>query len=179
MSKDTTSLVRWVKAATDRGAAIGLDTKVNRYGRLDPAQLAQLEQVRKVLHEGAPVPEPEGGLYNDTDFLIRYAGSWAGSGGRPGDLNGDVHYTRTDGDSAEFTFSGSGIEYITERNTDMGEVDVYLDGTLQETVDCYSATKQTQQVLFEADGLTAGPHTIRVVKKSGTYMLVDAFRVTG
>lgn len=177
-SKDTTSLVRWVKAATDRGGAIGLDTKVNRYGRLDPAQLAQLEQVRKVVREGAPTPEPTGGVYNDDDFLIRYTGSWGADGGRPGDLGGDVHYTSTDGDSAEFTFSGTGIEYVTERFRDMGRVDVYLDGALKTTVDCFSEAKQTQQVLFKADGLSAGTHTIKVVKKSGTYMLVDAFRVT-
>ncbi|MER6948252.1 alpha-L-fucosidase [Nonomuraea sp. NPDC000554] len=176
-SKDTTSLVRWVNAATDQGGAIGLDTKVNRYGRLDPDQLVQLQEIRKVVRDGAPAPEPAGGLYNDSDFTITYSGSWAADSGRPGDLAGDVHYTSADGDSAEFTFSGTGIEYVTERFRDMGTVDVYLDGVLKGTVDCFSDTKQTQQVLFRADGLTPGKHTIKVVKKSGTYMLVDAFRV--
>lgn len=70
-SKDTTDLVRWVKAATDKGGVIGLDTKVNRFGRLDPDHLSQLEQVRQVVREGAPVPVPA--VYNDSesgDYMI-------------------------------------------------------------------------------------------------------------
>jgi hypothetical protein len=59
-----------------------------------------------------------------------YTGSWSASTGRPyGDLGNAVNYTSTDGDSASFTFTGSGLQVLTETNTDEGGIDVYVDGT--------------------------------------------------
>jgi alpha-L-fucosidase len=44
-------------------------------------------------------------------------------------------------------------------------------------VDTTSGTRLTQQVIYSARGLPPGTHTLRGVKRSGTYMLVDRFDV--
>ena len=62
-------------------------------------------------------------------------------------------------------------------NTDLSNVDVYLDGALRATVNCYSATRLAQQRLFTATNLPPGPHTFKLVKRGGAYMIVDAFAV--
>ncbi|WP_261304980.1 discoidin domain-containing protein [Paenibacillus andongensis] len=113
---------------------------------------------------------------NDTDSNIVYNGSWSYSGGRSlGDHQDDVHYTTTNNASAEYTFTGRGVDYITEKNSDQGQVDIYIDGVYQTTVDCSSSTRLAQQLVYSITGLASGTHTIKVVKKTGTYMLVDAF----
>jgi hypothetical protein len=48
-SKDTEELARWVASATALGGVIGMDTRVDRFGRIDAAQLAQLRRVREVV----------------------------------------------------------------------------------------------------------------------------------
>ncbi|MFC7645379.1 hypothetical protein ACFQX6_35685 [Streptosporangium lutulentum] len=40
------------------------------------------------------------------------------------DIENDVHASKTFGATASYTFEGTGIEYITERDDDMGEVEV-------------------------------------------------------
>ncbi|MFD0692668.1 discoidin domain-containing protein [Paenibacillus sp. GCM10027628] len=113
---------------------------------------------------------------NDTDSNIVYNGSWSYSGGRSfGDYQDDVHYTMTNNDSVQYTFTGRGVDYITEKNSDQGQVDIYIDGAYQTTVDCSSSTRIAQQLVYSITGLASGTHTIKVVKKTGTYMLVDAF----
>jgi len=57
-------------------------------------------------------------------------------------------------------------------------VDVYLDGVLRATVDTTSGARLTQQVIYSARGLPSATHTLRGVKRSGTYLLVDRFDVT-
>ncbi|GAA0380633.1 hypothetical protein Acor_02220 [Acrocarpospora corrugata] len=57
-------------------------------------------------------------------------------------------------------------------------MEVYLDGVLQTTADTTSGARLTQQVIYSARGLPQGTHTLRAVKRSGTYMLVDRFAVT-
>ena len=117
-------------------------------------------------------------IFNDNADSVVYTGSWSAAGNRVyGDYNSDVHHTQTDGDSVSFTFEGVGVEYITELNSDEGLVDVYLDGEFRETVDCHAASRSAQQTAFRAEGLEPGRHTLRLVKKSGEYMLVDAFIV--
>ncbi|BBI35855.1 LamG domain-containing protein [Cohnella abietis] len=118
----------------------------------------------------------EGIKVNNTDSNIVYNGNWSLSSGRASsDYQADVHYTMTNNDYFEYTFSGTGIEYITEKDVDMGQVDIYIDGVFQQTVDCTHSSKITQQVVYSKNGLTNGIHKIKGVKKSGTYMLVDAF----
>ena len=113
---------------------------------------------------------------NDTSASITYSSGWTyGTNRNLGDYNNDVHYTTGASNYAQFTFTGTGIQYITETYTDEGNVDVYLDGTYQTTVNCNSSTRQSQAVVYSNTGLSAGSHTIKVVKNSGTYMLVDAF----
>ena len=94
-----------------------------------------------------------------------------------GDSNNNIHATTNNGDSVSYTFTGTGIEYITETYTDEGNVDVYIDGTLKKTVSAYSSARVAQVMLYSISNLAAGQHTIKLVKRSGTYMLLDAFKV--
>jgi chitinase len=111
---------------------------------------------------------------NDTNAGIAYTGTWKYSSGRTvGDYQGDVHYTTTNGDSFSYTFNGTGIDYVTELYSDEGHVDMYVDGVFQTTVSCVSSTRLAQQVVYSASGLASGTHTLKGVKKDGTYMLID------
>jgi len=115
---------------------------------------------------------------NDTDWRASYTGSWAYSGGRAvGDLNADVHYTSTDGDAVSYTFSGTGIQMLSETNDDEGGADVYVDGKKVSTVSGNGPVRLARQAMVSVTGLPKGTHTLRVVKTGGTYLLVDGFTV--
>ena len=110
---------------------------------------------------------------------LTYDANWHASSGRGlGDFNDDVHYSLTVGAAASYTFTGTGVDYISERNGDMGTVDVYLDNVLQATVNLKaSGARQVQQTVWSKTGLTAGSHTIRIVNKTTTVGMVDALRI--
>jgi hypothetical protein len=115
---------------------------------------------------------------NDNDWRATYTGSWNTSGGRSlGDLGDDVHYTSTDGDSVSYTFTGTGIQLLSETNSDEGNAEVYLDGKKVETVSANSVQRLAQQAIVSLTGLPKGQHTLKVVKTSGSYLLVDGFTV--
>ncbi|MFE7549292.1 right-handed parallel beta-helix repeat-containing protein [Streptomyces gardneri] len=111
---------------------------------------------------------------NNTATGINYNGDWSTSSNRGfGDYGNDVRYTTTNGDFFEYSFTGTGVGYVTEKYRDQGQVDIYLDNVLQATVDTSNPTRLAQQTVWSARNLTPGNHTLRVVKKSGTYMLLD------
>jgi hypothetical protein len=117
---------------------------------------------------------------NDTASGITYSGSsWSHETGRTyGDYDNDVHATTNNGDSASYTFTGSGIEALTEENSDEGNIGVYIDGSLKETVSAVDSTERlAQQAVISISGLSQGSHTLKLVKESGTYMLLDALVV--
>lgn len=117
---------------------------------------------------------------NDTASGITYSGSnWGYSSGRgDGDFSNDVHSTGNNGDSVSYTFNGSGITVLSELNNDEGNVAVYVDGSLNQTVSGYtSGQRVAQDALVTITGLTPGSHTIKLVKQSGTWMLLDGFVV--
>lgn len=116
-------------------------------------------------------------LYNASG--VTYAGSWSASTDRAyGDLGNAVEYTSTNGDSATFSFTGTGIQVLSEKNSDEGTIDVYVDGVKTETVDASAATRVAQQPIVDISGLSQGAHTVRLVKTGGQFMLVNAFTVT-
>lgn len=117
-------------------------------------------------------------LINNDDPAIKYNGSWSRSTGRGmGDYKDDVQYTETNGDSFEYTFRGTGIQLFTEVDQSQGDMDIYVDGQFKETVSAYRDGRLAQQNLYSISGLTDGQHTLKAVKKSGRFMLLDMLKV--
>ena len=134
--------------------------------------------------EGEPAVPSDGRsvTLNDDAQGIVYSGTWSRSSGRGlGDHGDDVHYTEANGDAFQYTFQGTGISFVSETHESQGEAEVYLDGQLVQTVDAHldpSEGRGIQQVLYSASDLPNGSHTLRVVKKSGSYLLLDKLDVT-
>ncbi|KAA2250119.1 hypothetical protein F0L68_38910 [Solihabitans fulvus] len=118
-----------------------------------------------------------GCVVDDDDLAIGYTGAWFASGARGyGDLNDNVHATQTNGDAATFSFNGTAISVLGERNSDQGQVEIVLDGVSKGLVDTSSATRQTRQAIYRATGLGGGQHTVQVIKRSGTFATLDGFQ---
>ncbi|MER7006953.1 carbohydrate-binding protein [Dactylosporangium sp. NPDC000555] len=117
------------------------------------------------------------GMVNDT--ALTYDAGWGYGGGRGyGDYNDDTHYTTTVGATASYTFTGTGVEYLSERFSDMGNVDVYIDNVFQANVNLnVPGARQVQQVVFSKTGLASGTHTIRIVNKTTSWGMIDALRI--
>ncbi|MFD0618448.1 OmpL47-type beta-barrel domain-containing protein [Paenibacillus sp. GCM10027629] len=91
----------------------------------------------------------------------------------------DLYATQTNGDFFEFTFHGTGIDYIAQVNSDEGDVDIYIDNVFQQTISNYNPSRIYQKVVFSKQGLTPGIHIIKGVKKNSSYLIVDGFNVYG
>ncbi len=114
---------------------------------------------------------------NNDDSGILYMGAWQHGRNRGlGDYKDDVHYTETTGDYLELTFTGTGISFITEKDSSQGDMDIYIDGEFQQTVSAYHVGRQVNQTVFAAEGLSPGEHTLKAVKKTGYYMLLDQLK---
>lgn len=115
---------------------------------------------------------------NDTDSKITYSGTFDLNSNRGlGDYRNDLHVSLNNGAYVEYTFFGSGIDFISPKSTDQGEVDIYLDNNYVARINTYTPGYVPQQTIYRATNLTAGNHTIKVVKVNGTYFDVDSFKV--
>ncbi|MDU0200620.1 X2-like carbohydrate binding domain-containing protein [Paenibacillus sp. MAH-36] len=93
-----------------------------------------------------------------------------------GDYADDVHASSVNGDSYLYSFTGTGIELLAPTGPELGDIDIYLDGELKQTINAHSAIRNAGQSLYRVSSLSKGAHTLKAVKKSGSYMLVDAFK---
>lgn len=117
---------------------------------------------------------------NNDDSGISYKGAWQHGRNRGlGDYKDDVHYTEANNDYFEYGFEGTGIEIVTEKDSSQGDIDVYVDDVFKQTISTYNTSRQIRQTVYSIEGLSEGTHKIKVVKKSGYYMLLDQlqFRV--
>ena len=120
------------------------------------------------------------GHVNDTSMDVAYTGgSWSYQTARGnGEFANDAHLATADGDSFTFSFSGTDVDYIATRGADRGQVELYIDNVLQTTVDLSTGTAGSRQVAFSKSGLARGAHTLKAIKRSGTYMEADCFKVS-
>jgi len=123
------------------------------------------------------------GTVENTSSAITYSTPWSVTSSTR-DSGGSYSSLNTAGD-ARFTFSGTGIKWVTRTNNFSGIGQVYLDGTAVAKVDLYSATQQYQQVVWSTSTLTDGTHTIRIERtgtlnaaSTGRNLTLDAFVVT-
>lgn len=118
--------------------------------------------------------------FNDTE--AKYSGDWLHQPKRGyGDYQDDVHVTTKPGVYVDFAFTGRGIEVLSEKYHDMGDVEVLIDGVSRGTFSLYQdPMPRLYQVAFYRNmNLSAGAHTIRVVNKGpdAKFCLIDGFRV--
>ena len=119
---------------------------------------------------------------DDRDESVKYTGEWAGYE-TEADYGGTETYSSRQGDTCEFSFTGTGIRYIGSKQSNTGLVRVYLDGELKETIDTYSnlGNDMKQTVIYSAQNLKEGEHTIRLETGGGNAdcIVVDAFEILG
>lgn len=118
---------------------------------------------------------------NDDDRAITYGpprAGWQHFAKRGlGDYADDATFTQFRGAYCEYRFWGTGLEFITERNSDMGSVDVFLDGNLRKAnLSLHSSARRVRQAAFSVAGLTAGEHTLTIVNTSSAWIGLDALQ---
>lgn len=96
-----------------------------------------------------------------TSGEVKYQGNWT-------DCEGKTGRQITDGvASVEFTFTGRDIYWRAGKGPDHGRAEVFLDGALQTTVDCWASVPTELQFAFIKRGLDGTvPHTIKIVAKN-------------
>jgi autotransporter-associated beta strand protein len=125
------------------------------------------------------VASPGGaGLVNDASASVNYTGaSWTYQSHRGlGEFADDAHTATANGDAFTLAFSGTEVSFISSRGANRGGVDLYVDDVFQTNVNLAVATTN-RDVVFAKSGLPRGTHTLKGVKTSGAYLVVDAFKV--
>ncbi|MFE9865638.1 PDZ domain-containing protein [Streptomyces sp. NPDC005506] len=149
------------------------------YNKLAAGGAVELAVWRNQAADEVTFAKPSGTETLNNTSGTAFAGNWSLSVNRgAGDLADDVHYTTADGASASLTFHGTGVAVLGEKFSDQGSVEVFVDGASQGLVDTTAATRQVQAEIFGIEGLTAGEHTVQIVKRSGQYTTLDGFKVT-
>lgn len=123
--------------------------------------------------------------HDDRNSAITYTGSWSQVADSSA-TSGTLTRTKTVGDTASFTFTGTGVRLITATGTDHGYFKVSIDGgEAQLVTSAHVDTEQNKPTQLEAyriENLSPGQHTIKVenVGFDGANVVdIDAFDVLG
>jgi hypothetical protein len=84
------------------------------------------------------------------------------------EIHGQARYCEKKGSEISFTFEGTGVSLCGNWLRDGGKADVFVDGTLRRTIDCYfyyAGQEHLNMDLYHITGLQQGKHTILVVAK--------------
>jgi alpha-L-fucosidase len=174
--KSTEQLATTLLLANGRNANLLLDLSPDTTGLIPQCQVDRIKEVKAYLDS----LQTDSNIYNQE--AAKYTGNWILSQDRGlGDYLDDVRWTLAAGDQFEFSFTGTGLDMISELCYGHGRMDLYMDDVFQATVDLSLPEGQSRQpraILFSMNGLAFGPHVFRgVAKDNGLYSLVDAFAV--
>ncbi|MFC0542988.1 right-handed parallel beta-helix repeat-containing protein [Kutzneria chonburiensis] len=113
------------------------------------------------------------------DTAGTYTGTWTNSTGRQlGDFQDGVHATQAVGASVSYTFTGTGLDVLSETATDGGQFTVTVDGKRDPaTYSEHGDVRLAQQVVYSTQNLRSGRHTVTLTN-AGPNLLIDAFTVT-
>jgi hypothetical protein len=133
-----------------------------------------------------PPPDPPvAGRVEETAAAVSFTGAWtqlspyffAWSGG-------SAVQSIVPGAIASFTFTGTSVTWIGNRNGSSGIAIVKVDGVLVSEVDLFARTEEIHTPALTVNGLSAGSHTLTIevanhrnVESIGNAVVVDAFDV--
>jgi hypothetical protein len=95
---------------------------------------------------------------------MKYSGSWRDRS-NPDSYEGKVIDSSTLNSSVDFSFEGTAVYWRAVHSPQSGKADIYIDGALRKTVDCYSPCSTSfEQFLYVNTGLSPNAkHTIKVL----------------
>ncbi len=111
-----------------------------------------------------PSPAPPVSRVEQTDQSITYFdGGWTHSNPNSLFSGRTVAFSSTAGSRAEFTFTGTSVRWIGQRQRDGGVALVYLDGVPVAEVDTFAGRQdEFQTTVFSRTGLSPGQHTLAI-----------------
>jgi hypothetical protein len=124
------------------------------------------------------------GLYAESGAWDYAEGYWAAAV-TPLASGGEDHYSTTylptlvtPDKPATFRWIGTRAQWRTAFDPSHGIPDVYLDGVLVDSVDCYAATRMNNQVGYDTGTLTDGEHVLEVFQTDNRNPLSTNVTVT-
>jgi hypothetical protein len=130
---------------------------------MDPGQLYGFTPL---FESSDPIESRQTRRVGSSSSEAKYTGTWLDVD----DLSyngGNIKASSEKGASVEFTFKGRDIYWRAVKGPDAGKADVFLDGDLQTTVDCWASLPSAFQFAFIKLGLNGDEtHTIKVVVKN-------------
>lgn len=126
------------------------------------------------------IQAPVEAVVNDTSGAAVYQGVWTSRQNTAADVNEygkGVHYTKVNGASVTVKFRGTSVALLDSLVSSHGNIGVSIDGGAEQTISSYSKTTKHWKIIFQKSGLSSGSHTIKLTKRSGTYMNFDAIFV--
>ncbi len=165
-----------VRANRSRGVPTSFNLQMYEDGTMSQPTLDVLAGLKARV---AASPCGEGcAQVNNTDPGITYAGSWSTSSNRPTtELNQDLAYTQTNGDSATINFTGNSIRLFMPVYSAYGRFNVTLDGGAQGTFSAANPEYVSRAMAYSASGLAQGAHTVTITKVDGSYMQLDYYEI--
>jgi hypothetical protein len=136
-----------------------------------------------VLTRGGSVPRSR--IVNDTSDEVRYGGNWTTETGVHRAHRGSLTRSNETGALAEFTFEGSGVEWVIKLTEKGGVATIRIDDLPPEEIDTYSAD-EIWGICIHRKELPEGLHTVRVEVtgrhnefSKGTDVTIDGWRIRG
>lgn len=124
--------------------------------------------------------------FKEIDPHISYIGSWKQSGSNAKNYHRTLLTTDAAGDEMDFTFNGTAVSILGVKDVGCGKADVYVDDSLEETIDTYADSTKYRKGLFSKSGLASGDHTVRLIVRgdhgtdaTGNTINIDAVETIG
>jgi len=115
--------------------------------------------------------------YQETSGSIAYSGGWRREA-LAGAYGGSVKFSTAAGKTADFTYTGKQVAWVSTMGSDRGSADITVDGGSLVTVNTNSASTKTAVIVYATK--KSGTHTVRV-SNDGTAgqsrIDIDAFLV--
>jgi hypothetical protein len=120
------------------------------------------------------------GLYENTDPHWVYSGGWLPYTST-GPSGGNIHYTITENASASLTFQAptATFTFYYAKNYNRGAFEIWVDGSLLETIDAYDTTRSWQNIYTSPTYTDNLPHTIEIrnINPAGWEVDIDAILI--
>ena len=121
-----------------------------------PQFFCQLDSIRAITSGGrAPVDDAD-------ELVLDYSGSWVHTS-RDTAFDDTISFTNQKDASVEFSFTGTGVQVLTQLGPNAGIMDFYINGKKVHTVDGYRPTVRTQRGVFYPSALTDATNTLKIV----------------